>query len=186
MTNLTYENCLSILEKKQSEGYELFMRKNADYGDSFATFGILGVIVRMQDKISRIINLLTIHTTSQVNESIADTSIDLFNYSTMALMLINEKRNIEKNPSRETQMKNTHEKAMEYFNNNKVFFWRAARAARQAAADTSDRTDLVDVYKAISQNTLNQLHLTHECVSILDIKALELSLLQSHVFIGLI
>ena len=163
-----------VLRERQKHGLELFMRKNADYGDSFATFGILGVIVRMQDKISRIINLLTIHTTSQVNESIADTSIDLFNYSTMALMLINEKRNIEKNPSRETQMKNTHEKAIEYFNNNKGFFIKF------------DRTDLVDIYKAISQNTLNQLHLTHECVSILDIKALELSLLQSHVFIGLI
>ena len=35
----------------QKEGYELFVKKNTDYGDSFATYGPIGVIVRIGDKI---------------------------------------------------------------------------------------------------------------------------------------
>ena len=33
---------------------ELFKKKNSDYGDAFATYGPIGVLVRMGDKISRL------------------------------------------------------------------------------------------------------------------------------------
>ena len=33
---------------------ELFKRKNADYGDAFAEYGTIGVLVRMGDKIKRL------------------------------------------------------------------------------------------------------------------------------------
>ena len=33
------------------EALELFKKKNKDYGNAFATFGPIGVIVRMGDKI---------------------------------------------------------------------------------------------------------------------------------------
>ena len=38
----------------QSEAIELFERKNADYGDAFAEYGTVGVLVRMGDKIKRL------------------------------------------------------------------------------------------------------------------------------------
>ena len=74
----------------QKEGLELFKKKNADYGDSFATYGAVGVIVRMGDKISRL-SSVTKNGVNLVNtESIRDTLIDLHNYSAMAVMLLDE------------------------------------------------------------------------------------------------
>ena len=37
--------------KIQNKGLELFKKKNKDYGDAFAKYGIIGIIVRLQDKI---------------------------------------------------------------------------------------------------------------------------------------
>ena len=31
----------------QKQGYELFVKKNIDYGDSFAKYGIIGVLMRI-------------------------------------------------------------------------------------------------------------------------------------------
>ena len=42
------------MRRIQKEAFALFERKNADYGDAFATYGAVGVIVRMGDKISRL------------------------------------------------------------------------------------------------------------------------------------
>ena len=51
------------MQNVQTEGLELFKKKNADYGDSFANFGPVGVIVRMGDKINRLssVTLSLIH-----------------------------------------------------------------------------------------------------------------------------
>ena len=38
----------------QGDALELFTRKNADYGDAFAKYGIIGVLVRIEDKIQRV------------------------------------------------------------------------------------------------------------------------------------
>ena len=79
------------LSKIQREGYELFLKKNQDYGDSFATYGPIGVIVRIGDKISRL-NSITNSGINLVNdESIRDTLLDLHNYSAMAIMLLDNK-----------------------------------------------------------------------------------------------
>ena len=77
-------------EKVQKEGIELFMRKNKDYGDAFANYGPIGVIVRMGDKIQRLMSISKTNITMIKNESIRDTLIDLHNYSAMAIMLIDE------------------------------------------------------------------------------------------------
>ena len=37
------------LKTAQDEARELFSRKNADYGDAFATYGTIGVLVRNVD-----------------------------------------------------------------------------------------------------------------------------------------
>ena len=37
----------------QNEGLELFKKKNKDYGDAFAKYGTIGVLMRIEDKIQR-------------------------------------------------------------------------------------------------------------------------------------
>ena len=81
------------MKSVQKEALETFIKKNNDYGDAFATYGPVGVIVRLGDKISR----LTSVTSSGVNlvedETIRDTLMDLYNYSAMAVMLMDEGKN---------------------------------------------------------------------------------------------
>jgi len=86
-------NRIKQMKDIQQESLKLFIRKNKDYGDSFATYGSVGVIVRMQDKINRLINVSNKGITMVNNESLRDTLIDLHNYSAMAIMLMDEKDN---------------------------------------------------------------------------------------------
>lgn len=74
----------------QDEARALFEQKNTDYGDSFAEFGTLGVIIRMSDKIKRCISI-TNNSIQVKDETLRDTLIDLHNYSAMAIMLMDEK-----------------------------------------------------------------------------------------------
>lgn len=75
----------------QDEGLQLFEKKNADYGDAFATYGTIGVLVRMGDKIMRLQNITNKGITLVDDEKIRDTLIDLHNYAAMAVMLLDEK-----------------------------------------------------------------------------------------------
>ena len=52
--NLLKTDRIKHMETINKEGLELFKRKNADYGDAFAKYGSVGVIVRMGDKIARL------------------------------------------------------------------------------------------------------------------------------------
>ena len=79
------------MQKVQTEGLELFKKKNADYGDSFANFGPVGVIVRMGDKINRLSSVTTNGVNLVDTESVRDTLIDLHNYAAMGIMLLDEK-----------------------------------------------------------------------------------------------
>ena len=78
------------MKKIQKEALELFEKKNTDYGDAFATYGPVGVIVRMGDKISRLQSVSKTGINMVETEKIRDTLIDLHNYSAMAIMLIDE------------------------------------------------------------------------------------------------
>ena len=80
------------MQNVQTEGLELFKKKNADYGDSFANFGPVGVIVRMGDKINRLSSVTKNGVHLVDNESVRDTLIDLHNYAAMAIMLLDEKK----------------------------------------------------------------------------------------------
>ena len=77
-------------EKVHKEAMEIFKKKNSDYGDSFANYGPVGVIVRMGDKINRLANITKSGVTLVNDESIRDTLIDLHNYAAMAVMLLDE------------------------------------------------------------------------------------------------
>ena len=69
-----------------SELKELMVRKQADYGHQNITdFGEYGVLVKANDKICRLKNLLG--KKEPKNESIEDSWIDLANYAIIALML---------------------------------------------------------------------------------------------------
>jgi hypothetical protein len=74
----------------QKEALELFKKKNQDYGDAFANYGPIGVMVRMGDKMQRLISVSKNGINLVSNESIRDTLIDLHNYAAMAIMLIDE------------------------------------------------------------------------------------------------
>ena len=87
----------------QKESLELFRKKNMDYGNAFATYGPVGVIVRMGDKIQRLLSVSKKGICFIDNESLRDTLIDLHNYAAMAIMLIDEER--EKNENSEKNKK---------------------------------------------------------------------------------
>ena len=76
--------------KIQAEGLELFKKKNKDYGDAFAKYGVIGVLMRIQDKLQRSVSITKNGVNLVENECIRDTLIDLHNYAAMALMLIDE------------------------------------------------------------------------------------------------
>lgn len=78
------------LEKIQKECLELFRKKNADYGDSFATYGVIGVIVRLGDKIKRCMTIDKKGINLVDDETLRDTLLDLHNYAAMACMLMDE------------------------------------------------------------------------------------------------
>lgn len=93
LDNLPPSSCrVSQYKRIQREALSLFSKKNADYGDAFAQFGAVGVIVRMNDKINRMISLEKNKVQFVDDENIRDTLIDLHNYSAMALMLLDEKK----------------------------------------------------------------------------------------------
>ena len=75
------------LESIQVEALELFKRKNADYGDAFAKFGLVGVLMRIEDKIQRCLSISNSGVNLVDDEKLQDTLIDLHNYAAMGLML---------------------------------------------------------------------------------------------------
>ena len=74
----------------QQEAHNLFIQKNKDYGDAFANYGTIGVIVRMGDKIQRLVNVTKNGINLVETESLRDTLIDLHNYAAMGIMLLDE------------------------------------------------------------------------------------------------
>ena len=79
------------LDIVQLEARQLFENKNKDYGDAFATYGPVGVLVRIGDKIQRLQSIHKRGITLIEDEKMRDTLIDLHNYAAMAIMLIDEK-----------------------------------------------------------------------------------------------
>ena len=86
MTEKRVEQMINI----HKESLELFKKKNIDYGDAFASYGPIGVIIRIGDKIQRLLSISKKEIILVDNESLRDTLIDLHNYAAMAIMLIDE------------------------------------------------------------------------------------------------
>ena len=80
------------MKKIQREALELFTKKNKDYGDAFAKYGIIGVLIRIGDKIQRSLTISKNGVNLVEDENIKDTLLDLHNYAAMALMLLDDYR----------------------------------------------------------------------------------------------
>ena len=76
------------LRNIQREAYDLFVRKNADYGDAFAKYGVIGVLMRIEDKLQRGMSITKNGVNLVSDEGLRDTLLDLHNYAAMALMLL--------------------------------------------------------------------------------------------------
>ena len=85
-------NRVEQLREIQSKALELFTRKNADYGDAFANYGVIGVLMRIEDKIQRSLSITKNGVNLVKDEGIKDTLLDLHNYAAMALMLLEENK----------------------------------------------------------------------------------------------
>ncbi len=90
--------------KEQYEGYKTAIQKNQDYGDSFREHGFIGVLVRLSDKVKRLVH---ISTGKKINfEAQEDTFKDLANYCVMGIFLLDEnedKANKNFNPENKFQ-----------------------------------------------------------------------------------
>jgi hypothetical protein len=90
MTDINIKR-IKQMQDIQEKGLELFKKKNADYGDAFAKFGVIGVLMRIEDKIQRSVSITKNGINLVSDECIKDTLIDLHNYAAMALILLEEK-----------------------------------------------------------------------------------------------
>ena len=74
-----------IMKRISDENYEMFLKKNADYGSSFEEslneFGEVAGIVRINDKYRRLVNITK--NENKVLESKIDTLKDMANYCLM-------------------------------------------------------------------------------------------------------
>lgn len=87
----------------QHKQYQLFCKKNLDYGPGNIAVGtklsndneilasLTGIIVRANDKLQRLVNLILINRREPKNESIEDTFMDLAVYSNIAMVVKNGK-----------------------------------------------------------------------------------------------
>lgn len=84
---------LGVLESKglppdYEDLYNLLCRKQHDYGhENINNFGLIGVAVRICDKIARAENLKTRESNAVRNETVIDTYEDIIGYAVIALML---------------------------------------------------------------------------------------------------
>lgn len=90
INKLSKEILSKILKIEENEiennNKELFKKKNKDYGSSYEDFGLIGIIVRLNDKINRLKRLTISKDINIVDEKIEDTINDLYNYTILALM----------------------------------------------------------------------------------------------------
>lgn len=79
--------------------YEIYEKKNADYGNSFSKsyeeFGLVSPVIRLSDKVERLKTLC--NKEAQVkDESIIDTLIDIAVYAVLTVLEIKKREDKEK------------------------------------------------------------------------------------------
>ena len=98
-----YPETEEMFQKELNNMYMTFCRKQYDYGPGNIAMGTLlksdkeinqslfGIIVRMNDKINRLLNLSTKHNFKAQNEPIEDAFLDIATYCVMALIVKDKK-----------------------------------------------------------------------------------------------
>ena len=98
-----YPETEQMFQKELNNMYMTFCRKQYDYGPGNIAMGTLlksdkeinqslfGIIVRMNDKINRLLNLSTKHNFKAQNEPIEDPFLDIAIYCVMALIVKDKK-----------------------------------------------------------------------------------------------
>jgi hypothetical protein len=74
----------------QDESWGIFKSKNRDYGDAFKDTGIIGLLIRIFDKLARAISISRKSIVLVTDEALRDTCIDGSNYLLMIAMLLDE------------------------------------------------------------------------------------------------
>ena len=91
---LTLDEPIPNHAKVCQELTETYEKKNADYGNSFENsldkHGLIAGIIRMDDKMSRLISLNSKNERQVMDESMRDTLMDLANYAIMSVMWLDE------------------------------------------------------------------------------------------------
>ena len=82
----------------QSEALDLFISKNADYGNAYKMYGPVGIIIRLGDKINRLANIQRTQVQFVHTETLRDTLIDLHNYAAMAVAELDDESDISSTP----------------------------------------------------------------------------------------
>lgn len=94
-----YPEMTSEFKRIQQEQYKLFCRKQYNYGKGNIMLGgdidntddrkmaLSGVVIRMNDKLNRLMNLILKNKKDVVDESVEDTFIDMANYSIISLLV---------------------------------------------------------------------------------------------------
>jgi beta-glucosidase/6-phospho-beta-glucosidase/beta-galactosidase len=91
------------LEIVQNKCLEMFKKKNQDYGDAFAKFGVIGILMRIEDKIQRSLSITKNGVNLVDDEGIRDTLMDLHNYAAMGVMLLDENENNKEEKGEKTK-----------------------------------------------------------------------------------
>lgn len=92
LTENLIKSMLNVIGKNKSDVIndcvKIALKKNKDYGSSnILDFGKIGLLVRLNDKISRIINLEKNKNRQVLDETIVDTAEDIINYAVYLEML---------------------------------------------------------------------------------------------------
>ena len=107
MSKMTDKLTPKSMKGQYDHQYDVFCKKNHDYGNSFEksldTFGLVAGIVRMNDKFERLVSLNDHSKDAQIaSESLVDTLEDLSNYAAMAACWL--KRKHERNWAKELEL----------------------------------------------------------------------------------
>ena len=97
MSKMTDKLTPNTMKTQYDHQWNVFCRKNHDYGNSFEksldTFGLVAGIVRMNDKFERLVSLNDPSKDAQIaSESLVDTLEDLSNYAAMAACWMKRKK----------------------------------------------------------------------------------------------
>jgi hypothetical protein len=79
------------LEEAVQQIYTVLEERNKSYGDeNLKDYGVLGLLIRMSDKLARIRNALTLEDKERAKEVIKDALVDIAGYAINGLRIVDD------------------------------------------------------------------------------------------------